>query len=70
MGAYLWRYGLIDQPTFVAEQGHWMHRPGQATVEVIGPRKNITTVKVGGSAVTVLRGELILDSKGLDKVTR
>jgi trans-2,3-dihydro-3-hydroxyanthranilate isomerase len=63
MGAYLWRYGLIDQPTFVAEQGHWMQRPGQATVEVIGPRENITTVKVGGSAITVLRGELILDSQ-------
>jgi trans-2,3-dihydro-3-hydroxyanthranilate isomerase len=60
MGAYLWHYGLIDQPTFVAEQGHWMHRPGQATVEVIGPRNNIATVKVGGSAITVLRGELIL----------
>jgi trans-2,3-dihydro-3-hydroxyanthranilate isomerase len=63
MGAYLWRYGLINQPTFIAEQGHWMHRPGQATVEVVGPRENITAVKVGGSAVTVLRGELILDSR-------
>ena len=60
MGAYLWRYGLIDQPTFVAEQGHWMERPGQATVEVVGPRSDITTVKVGGSAVTVLHGELLL----------
>jgi trans-2,3-dihydro-3-hydroxyanthranilate isomerase len=60
MGAYLWHYGLIDQPSFVAEQGHWMARPGQATVEVIGPRQAIKTVKVGGSAVTVLRGELLL----------
>ncbi|MCL4858115.1 MAG: PhzF family phenazine biosynthesis protein [Caldilineaceae bacterium] len=60
MGAYLWHYGLIDRPTFVAEQGHWMNRPGQATVEVIGPRDDIATVKVGGGAVTVVRGELIL----------
>jgi len=60
MGAYLWHYGLIDKPTFIAEQGHWMHRPGQATVEVIGPRADIETVKVGGPAVTVLRGELML----------
>jgi trans-2,3-dihydro-3-hydroxyanthranilate isomerase len=60
MGAYLWHYGLIDQPTFVAEQGHWMNRPGQATVEVIGPRQDIETVKVGGPAVTVIRGELSL----------
>ena len=60
MGAYLWHHGLIDRPTFIAEQGHWMHRPGQAKVEVVGPRDDIETVKVGGSAVTVLRGELSL----------
>jgi trans-2,3-dihydro-3-hydroxyanthranilate isomerase len=60
MAAYLWRYGLIDQPTFIAEQGHWLGRPGQATVEVIGSRDDIETVRVGGSAVTIMRGELIL----------
>ncbi len=60
MGAYLWHHGLIDRPTFSAEQGHWMQRPGQAKVEVVGSRDDIETVKVGGSAVTVLRGELVL----------
>jgi len=60
MGAYLWHHGLIRQPAFIAEQGHWMHRPGQASVEVVGPRDDIETVKVGGSAVAVLRGELVL----------
>jgi trans-2,3-dihydro-3-hydroxyanthranilate isomerase len=60
MAAYLWRYGLIDAPQFIAEQGHWLNRPGQATVEVIGPRHDIQTVKVGGAAVTVLSGELQL----------
>jgi trans-2,3-dihydro-3-hydroxyanthranilate isomerase len=60
MAAYLWHYGLIDSPQFVAEQGHWMQRPGQGVVEVIGPRENITAVKVGGTAVTVLRGDLAL----------
>jgi trans-2,3-dihydro-3-hydroxyanthranilate isomerase len=60
MAAYLWHYGLIDRPVFIAEQGHWMERPGQAFVEVIGPAEAIETVKVGGPAVTVLRGELIL----------
>ena len=60
MAAYLWRYGLIDQPTFTAEQGHWMMRPGQASVEVIGPREDIQTVKVGGPAVGVMRGEFTL----------
>jgi trans-2,3-dihydro-3-hydroxyanthranilate isomerase len=59
MGAYLWRYGYIDSPTFIAQQGHWLGRPGQATVEVIGKdRYNIDTVKVGGAAVTVMDGTL------------
>jgi trans-2,3-dihydro-3-hydroxyanthranilate isomerase len=60
MAAYLWRYDMIEQPAFIAEQGHWMNRPGQGSAEVIGPRQDIQTVKVGGSAVTVLRGELTL----------
>lgn len=60
MAAYLWHYGLIDMPVFIAEQGHWMQRPGQASVEVIGTRENILTVRVGGPAVTILKGELIL----------
>jgi trans-2,3-dihydro-3-hydroxyanthranilate isomerase len=58
MAAYLWHYGLIDKPHFVAEQGHWLNRPGQATVEIIGPPEAIERVKVGGTAVTVIRGEM------------
>jgi trans-2,3-dihydro-3-hydroxyanthranilate isomerase len=60
MAAYLWRYGLIRKPIFVAEQGHWMKRPGRASVEVVGPPDNIRTVKVGGAAVLVMRGELLV----------
>ena len=60
MGAYLWHYNLIDSPNFIAEQGHWMGRPGTGYVEVVGGRDDIETVKVGGSAVTVIRGELII----------
>jgi len=60
MAAYAWHYGLINKPTFIAEQGHWLDRPGKAWVEVVGPRNDITAVKVGGQAVTVLRGELLL----------
>src|SRR5215211_1670461 len=60
MAAYLWHYGLIESPTFIAEQGHWMNRPGEAYVEVVGPRDDIQTVKVGGAAVTVFRGELTI----------
>ncbi|MFN8376684.1 MAG: PhzF family phenazine biosynthesis protein [Anaerolineae bacterium] len=60
MAAYLWHYGLLKSPRFIAEQGHWMGRPGKAHVEVVGPPDDIETVKVGGQAVTVLRGELLL----------
>ena len=60
MAAYLWHHGLIDEPHFVAEQGHWMNRPGQATVEIVGPPENIETVKVGGQAVTVMKATLTI----------
>jgi trans-2,3-dihydro-3-hydroxyanthranilate isomerase len=60
MAAYLWHYRLIAEPAFVAEQGHWMGRPGEARVEIAGPRDDIETVRVGGRAVTVIRGELLV----------
>ncbi len=60
MAAYLYHYGIITQSKFIAEQGHWINRPGKATVEIVGSRNDIETVKVGGSAVTVLKGELLL----------
>jgi trans-2,3-dihydro-3-hydroxyanthranilate isomerase len=60
MAAYLWHYGLIETPRFVAEQGHWLGRDGQGTVEVVGPRDDIETVRVAGKAVAVMRGELTL----------
>lgn len=60
MACYLWKYNLIENPVFFAEQGHWMGRPGIAKVEVLGPRDDIETVKVIGNAVTSIKGELIL----------
>ena len=60
MAAYLWHYHHLKNPKFTAEQGHWMKRPGQAYVEVIGPCDEIETVKVGGMAVSVLNGTLKL----------
>lgn len=59
MAAYLWRYGLIDAPKFIAEQGHWMGRPGKGYVEVLGAADNIRAVKVGGGAALVARGEML-----------
>ena len=60
MAAYLWANRLIDAPVFTAEQGHWMGRPGRAEVEVLGPRNDISGVKVSGSGVVVMQGDLLL----------
>ncbi len=60
MAAYLWKYGLIKRASFIAEQGHWMGRPGRAFVEVIGSREDIQSVIVAGAAVTTINGELNL----------
>jgi len=35
MAAYLWRYGLIDEPEFIAEQGRWLGCPSQGTAECL-----------------------------------
>ena len=60
MAAYLWAHGMIDAPVFTAEQGHWMGRPGRAQVQVLGPRNDISGVKVSGTGVVVMQGELLL----------
>ena len=60
MASYLWHHGLIDSPRFVAEQGHWMGRPGRADVEVLGPRDAIEGVRVGGRGHVLMRGYLNL----------
>lgn len=60
MGAYLWASGLLKAPQFTAEQGHWMGRPGQAMVEVLGEREDITGVRVGGPGYVLMRGFLNL----------
>jgi trans-2,3-dihydro-3-hydroxyanthranilate isomerase len=61
MIAYLWHHGLIKEPRIVAQQGHWMQRPGQTELEVVGPRDNIEAVKLFGTAITVLKGTMSLD---------
>lgn len=60
MAAYLWHYGLIASPHFIAEQGHWMQRPGRAFVEVVGSPLAIETVRVGGPAVRIMTGEMTI----------
>ncbi|MGR3500768.1 PhzF family phenazine biosynthesis protein [Pseudaestuariivita sp.] len=58
--AYLWHHSLIDSPTYTAEQGHDMGRPGQARVEVLGPPNAITGVRVAGQGHVLMSGDLML----------
>jgi trans-2,3-dihydro-3-hydroxyanthranilate isomerase len=64
MAAYLWHHGLIESPEFIAEQGHWLGRPGRAQVKLEGPRDQIRAVRVSGSAVTVFVGKLRVPLEG------
>jgi trans-2,3-dihydro-3-hydroxyanthranilate isomerase len=58
MAAYLWRYGLLRERRFSAEQGHLIGRPGIVEVEIDADGDEPRTVRVGGRAVTVLRGSI------------
>ncbi|RMF35933.1 MAG: PhzF family phenazine biosynthesis protein [Alphaproteobacteria bacterium] len=60
MAAWLWAEGWIESPEFVAEQGHWLGRPGQARVRVLGPRDAIAGVEVAGQGVVLMEGRLRL----------
>lgn len=60
MGCYLRHHGLIGESSFIAEQGHWLQRPGYARVEVIGEGSAIEAISVAGRAVCVIEGEMTL----------
>lgn len=60
MGAYVVRYELKAGPTLVAEQGHFVDRPGLGTLEIIAEGGEITSVKLGGAAVKTLEGAFLL----------
>jgi trans-2,3-dihydro-3-hydroxyanthranilate isomerase len=58
MGAYLFHHRLVREHDFVAEQGHWMGRPGRVEVHVDGTPEDVRSVSVAGTAVVVARGTL------------
>jgi trans-2,3-dihydro-3-hydroxyanthranilate isomerase len=58
MGAYLFHHRLVRERDFVAEQGHWMGRPGRVEVHVEGTPEDVRSVSVAGTAVVVARGTL------------
>ncbi len=60
MSCYLYHYGLVQRRAFTVEQGHFMNRPGLVDVELDGTPGAIAAVRIAGSAVTVITGELHL----------
>ncbi len=60
MAAYLWKHGLMDKESFIAEQGHDLGRPGQATVTRVGPSEAMTGIKVAGRGHVLMRGQVDL----------
>ena len=63
MGAYLFHHRLVRDHDFVAEQGHWMGRPGAVDVHLEGTPEDVRSVSVGGTAVVVARGTLEVPSR-------
>jgi len=63
MAAFIVRYGLKLGPRLVAEQGHFVGRPGLGVLEVLGTRDAIEAVRLAGPAVRVLEGEFLLPGR-------
>lgn len=64
LGCYLVHYGLAAGGAagrIVALQGQAMGRPSRLHIRIAGTRERITRVEVGGTAVLVARGELLVD---------
>lgn len=66
LGAYLVHYGASGvEPadgkfSFVLEQGDFINRPSRINLEVKGTTGAVEQVRVGGSSVLVIRGELTI----------
>ena len=66
LGAYLVHHGALSlEPEdgrykFVIEQGDFIHRPSRINLNVKGEAGRVEEVKVGGPAVLVARGEVVI----------
>jgi trans-2,3-dihydro-3-hydroxyanthranilate isomerase len=62
LGSYIIRYGFMEATypvtSIVIEQGHYVERPGKIFVEVRGDQEGIDQVKVSGTGISVMKGQL------------
>ena len=60
MGSFIVHHGLRTGPELVAEQGHFVGRPGRGVLEILGTPAKIEAVRLGGAGVKVLEGTLFV----------
>ena len=64
LGAYLFERGEVEAAgeivTMVGEQGDVIGRKGRVTIQLHVKGTQVTAVKIGGRAVTVLEGEMLI----------
>ena len=60
-GAYMVQYGLTDQEEIAVEQGNFVDRPGHGTLYIHKEQNQIVSVKLGGCAVKVSDGYMLLE---------
>jgi PhzF family phenazine biosynthesis protein len=65
LGAYLFERGEVtpvgDIVTIIGEQGDVIGRKGRVTIRLTVQGTQVTAVQIGGRAVTVVEGELLID---------
>ncbi len=61
VGAYMTQYGLTDKEEIPVEQGNFVGRPGHGTLYIRKEQGRITSVKLGGCAVKVSDGYMLLN---------
>ena len=61
VASYIVHHKLIEgnKLSLIGEQGNFVNRPGRVYVEIQNNNGDITDVKIGGEATTVLEGEII-----------
>ncbi len=65
LGAYLWKNNLVteqERKNIFIEQGYEMGRPASLYVEIEVEEDDISSVRVGGNSVMVIKGELEIEN--------
>jgi trans-2,3-dihydro-3-hydroxyanthranilate isomerase len=61
LAGYLAQHGVLEDNSFIIEQGDLMGRPSRIFAEVAGGPGNVERVKIGGSSIVVAKGEIYLN---------